>query len=215
MTTPEDPSDPPFGWQPPADQPPADQPPAGPPPPPYGSPPPAYGAPPPGYGTPPPAYGAPPPGYGTPPGYGQPPPYQGGPGYQAAVGPQFGGHELAAWGWRVLGFIIDWLIVVIPSVILGLATGSRFVYDIIAIIGALVIGYLNGAQGQSPGKRAVGLKVLRESDGQLLGGGMGIVRLIAHFLDSFACLIGWLWPLWDSKRQTFADKIVGTVVIKV
>jgi hypothetical protein len=24
---------------------------------------------------------------------------------------------------------------------------------------------------------------------------------------------GWLFPIWDAKRQTFADKIISTVVI--
>ncbi len=42
---------------------------------------------------------------------------------------------------------------------------------------------------------------------------MSFVRAILHILDALPCLIGYLWPLWDSKRQTFADKIMGTVVI--
>jgi hypothetical protein len=25
--------------------------------------------------------------------------------------------------------------------------------------------------------------------------------------------LGYLWPLWDAKRQTFADKICSTVVL--
>jgi uncharacterized RDD family membrane protein YckC len=32
-------------------------------------------------------------------------------------------------------------------------------------------------------------------------------------LDGF-CYVGYLWPLWDDKRQTFADKILGTVVVE-
>jgi Protein of unknown function (DUF2752) len=43
--------------------------------------------------------------------------------------------------------------------------------------------------------------------------GMTTARDICHVLDSLACYIGWLFPLWDAKRQTFADKIVSTVVI--
>jgi uncharacterized RDD family membrane protein YckC len=163
---------------------------------------------------PPPAYGAPPPAYGGP--EYQQPPYGGQPyGGPAYGGPVYGGNQLAAWGWRALGYLIDFVIIAIPSAVIGVATGSRVVYDLLAIIGGATIGYLNGAYGQSPGKRVVGIKVLRESDGQLIGGGMGIVRTIAHVLDSLACLIGWFWPLWDAKRQTFADKVIGTVVIKV
>ena len=40
------------------------------------------------------------------------------------------------------------------------------------------------------------------------------MRCLAHFVDSIACYVGWLWPLWDAKKQTFADKIMGTVVVK-
>ena len=28
-------------------------------------------------------------------------------------------------------------------------------------------------------------------------------------------LLGFFWPIWDQKKQTFADKIIGSVVIKV
>jgi hypothetical protein len=43
--------------------------------------------------------------------------------------------------------------------------------------------------------------------------GMALARDSCHILDSFACYIGWLFPLCDAKRQTFADKIVSTAVI--
>ena len=39
------------------------------------------------------------------------------------------------------------------------------------------------------------------------------MRLLAHYIDSLICYLGWLWPLWDSRNQTIADKIMGTVVI--
>jgi uncharacterized RDD family membrane protein YckC len=42
---------------------------------------------------------------------------------------------------------------------------------------------------------------------------MAFVRDIAHIVDSVICFVGYLFPLWDSKRQTLADKIVGTVVV--
>jgi hypothetical protein len=193
MTTPEDPNQPPAEPSP-------------------------YAPPPPGATPPPPQYGSPPPYQGAPgDGAGAPPAYQGGPGYgqMQATGPMYGGNALAHWGYRVLGAIVDGLIFGIPILIIEIATGSHVLGDILNIIVFIVLGYLNGAQGQTPGKRIVGIKVLREQDGQLLGGGMGVVRAIAHILDTISCLIGYLWPLWDGKRQTFADKILGTVVIKL
>ena len=70
-----------------------------------------------------------------------------------------------------------------------------------------------GRTGYSLGKGIVGIRLLGENSGQPIGGGMSFVRYLLHFLDSFACYLGWLWPLWDSKRQTFADKILRTVVV--
>ncbi len=46
-----------------------------------------------------------------------------------------------------------------------------------------------------------------------LGTGLAFARDICHILDSLACYIGWLFPIWDAKRQTFADKIISTVVV--
>jgi len=34
-----------------------------------------------------------------------------------------------------------------------------------------------------------------------------------HIVDGLSLFIGYLWPLWDKKRQTFADKIMSTVVV--
>jgi len=32
--------------------------------------------------------------------------------------------------------------------------------------------------------------------------------------DSAPCYLGWLFPIWDRpKRQTFADKIMHTIVV--
>ena len=42
---------------------------------------------------------------------------------------------------------------------------------------------------------------------------MSFVRQLAHVLDGLPCYLGYLWPLWDAKRQTFADKVIGTYVI--
>jgi len=71
---------------------------------------------------------------------------------------------------------------------------------------------LQGRTGQSWGKQALKLRLLSESTGQPIGAGMAFVRDLAHIVDSLACYLGWLWPLWDAKRQTFADKLVKTVV---
>ncbi|MEU8782895.1 RDD family protein [Streptomyces sp. NPDC048637] len=71
-----------------------------------------------------------------------------------------------------------------------------------------------GSTGQTPGKKALGIRVLKETTGQPLGFGMTFVRYLCRYLNGLLCGIGWLWPLWDDKSQTFADKLVGSLVVK-
>lgn len=37
-------------------------------------------------------------------------------------------------------------------------------------------------------------------------------RDAAHLLDTAALFLGWLWPLWDRRRRTFADLLLRTEV---
>src|SRR5271166_4375585 len=76
-------------------------------------------------------------------------------------------------------------------------------------------GYRQGTTGSSHGKSVMKVKVVSEVTGQPLGFGMSVVRQIAHFVDAIICFIGFLLPLWDSKRQTLADKIMTTVVLPI
>jgi uncharacterized RDD family membrane protein YckC len=69
-----------------------------------------------------------------------------------------------------------------------------------------------GRTGRTIGKGVVDIKLISERTGQPIGAGAAFVRQICHILDGIF-YIGYLWPLWDAKRQTFADKIMSTVVI--
>ncbi|MDQ0986488.1 RDD family protein [Streptomyces sp. V2I9] len=181
----------------------------------------------PGYGYPQQApQGVPPQGYGYPqqqPGYPQQPGQPYGGGYPQQPGYGGGMPELAHWGLRAGGLIIDGLIVSVPylafagiGAALGDSAGATLaLLGFLAMIGLTIWQlYQEGTTGQTIGKKAVGIRLLREADGRPLGFGMAFVRRLAHFLDSIACYIGWLWPLWDQKKQTFADKVCSSVVVK-
>ena len=71
--------------------------------------------------------------------------------------------------------------------------------------------YLGGTTGQSLGKKVLGIRLVSEETGQPIGMLMAFLRDICHIVDSIFCYVGWLFPLWDAKRQTLADKIVKTV----
>ena len=68
-----------------------------------------------------------------------------------------------------------------------------------------------GRTGQSVGKSVMKIVLVSTSSGEPPGAGTALVREVVHVVDEIL-LLGYLWPLWDPKRQTFADKILGTVV---
>jgi uncharacterized RDD family membrane protein YckC len=174
-----------------------------------------------------PGYGQP--GQVQPQGYGQGggvPQQQGGnrPGY-------FMGRPLAGWGARVGATLVDGLICAVPLIVLALiATAIGAAGDgegamagfagVLLILGyVLTVGlgiyntvFKQGKTGQTWGKGVLKIRLVKMETGQPIGAGMAFVRSLCHILDSFF-YIGYLWPLWDDLRQTFADKIMGTVVM--
>ena len=146
-----------------------------------------------------------------PPPPGMPPPRMGMP-YGAPATPG----NLAQWPQRALGGLIDFVAPSIVSNVVGRGSASLgALLSLVALGWGIYNAYLNGTTGQSIGKKVAGLKVISEQTGQVIGGGMGILRWLCHLVDSIICLVGWLFPLWDAKRQTIADKIMKTVVITV
>lgn len=166
-----------------------------------------------------PGYGQPPP-YGQQPSYGSPPPYgtqpygtqpYGAPPYGPAAG--WNGPPLASWGLRVAGSLVDGVISLVLSSVARLV--DQGLGDLVSLAVFLYFGYVTGTTGQTPGRRLVGISVVRESDGAFLGAGAGIGRAFLHILDVLSLGLGYLWPLWDDKKQTFADKVIHSVVIRV
>lgn len=68
--------------------------------------------------------------------------------------------------------------------------------------------------GFSVGRALFGIAVVHR-DGSPVGPWRLLVRDFAHLLDTLALFVGWLWPLWDSRRRTFADLLVRTEVRRV
>ncbi|MEU4800746.1 RDD family protein [Actinosynnema sp. NPDC023587] len=166
-----------------------------------------YGQPQAGYGQPAPQQQA----WGAQPGYGQP-----------AFAPPAGGY--AEWGTRAMGALIDYVapgVIVAILVIVGTVAGDPTIALLLSGVGYLgLLGwmiynswYLAGTTGQSYGKKIAKIKLIKEETGQPIGFGNAFVRHLCHAVDSLPCYAGWFAPLWEVKKQTWADKILGTVVV--
>ena len=207
----------------------------------YGNPPSdPYGQDPVGQPAPNPYGQAPQGGYGQDPYAQQQNPYGGQSYGQPATGVPHG-VTFSHWGKRVGAYLIDGLLGLVANIpyllgvviagassdidpVTGQATmsdGSAGIFLILSLISAVLsLAYFvwnyclkQGKTGYTVGKGVMGIKLVKAETGQPIGAGMAFVRYIAHILDAIPCGIGYLWPLWDAKRQTFADKVIGTYVI--
>lgn len=161
------------------------------------------------------------PAYGQP-AYGQP--QYGQPGYGAPA------VHYAHWGKRVAAYLIDMLVVMVGYLPAMVGSGISSASDdgtstvggllmLVGVVAAIAIFVWNtclkgGRTGWSIGKGVMGIRLISESTGQPIGAGMAFVRYLAHIIDALPCYLGYLWPLWDAKRQTFSDKLVGTIVVE-
>ncbi|MEU7648067.1 RDD family protein [Streptomyces huasconensis] len=138
------------------------------------------------------------------------------------------GLPYASWGQRAGAFALDclinfgplWLGVGVANMIGEGNTGEGLALivswsGVVAMIVACVVQAIReGRTGQSIGKTALGIRVVRTYDGLVPGAPLAFARRLCQFLNYPAFCLGWLWACWDQKKQTFADKITGVVVLQ-
>lgn len=99
----------------------------------------------------------------------------------------------------------------------GFTPGAAWWFNLLnTLVGIAYYGGLEGGpSGQTVGKRLVGIQVVAASTGQAgIGLGRGIGRYFARIVSGLPCLLGYFWMLWDGKKQTWHDKLVGSYVVK-
>ena len=117
------------------------------------------------------------------------------------------------------GYILYWLgapkTTIVGNTIVQSGPGFLYYLGGVYILALWIYNrwYRGGTTGYTIGRGVAGCKLVKESTGETIGMGMAFVRDIAHIVDSIICYVGWLFPLWDTKRQTIADKIMSTVVL--
>lgn len=93
----------------------------------------------------------------------------------------------------------------------SLATINNLLTLLITI--AYYVGFWVKEDGQTLGKKAMHIKIIRV-DNQPITVFTGLVRYFSSWISGFVLLLGYLWVAFDSKKQTWHDKIAKTYVVE-
>lgn len=126
--------------------------------------------------------------------------------------------------WRRLGgVIIDGIIVAVIAGIIDFiakAVGGEgnAVGGGIGFIVGLIYYIWGWGTGQTVGCMALKMRMVDQQTGAAPGYGKAIIRYIISAICGITVIlgiIGGLWLIWDSKKQTWWDKVAGTLVVEV
>ncbi len=96
------------------------------------------------------------------------------------------------------------------------AAGGVYWFFAILIPFLMVTGYFIGFwrwRGQTPGKMVLGIRIVR-FNGDAIGWGGAIMRLLGYSISVVPLLIGFIWIGFDTRRQGLHDKLAETYVIR-
>jgi len=156
---------------------------------------------------------------------------------EPTVGPA-PGVQWAGFGERLVGYIVDGLILSVvitiisllftPAILSGIDLSdpenpiftSGFFASVFlitftaAVIAVLYFPLFWSRGGQTPGMRLVGIRVVRDEDGGPVTLGAAILRLFGFWISGLVFWLGYIWVLIDKRRRGWFDLIANTVVIK-
>ena len=135
-----------------------------------------------------------------------------------------GSPDYAGFGQRAVALLIDWLIVVVVSMpVIVLAFGAEYfsldpmrrAWDLVFtfVLGVVVVGFWRYC-GATPGKLAVGVRIVDARTGAVPSTGRLVVRFLAYVVSALPLYLGFLWAAVDRRKQGWHDKIAGTVVVQ-
>ncbi len=128
--------------------------------------------------------------------------------------------QYAGFGPRFLAYLLDTIIVMVVNFIIGMILGliAKDAAGSLSGVLGIVIGiayyiYFWTKDGQTPGKKVLGLKVQKLNGAKLDYVSAGL-RYVGYIVSALPLFLGFFWIIWDAKKQGWHDKIAGTVVVK-
>jgi uncharacterized RDD family membrane protein YckC len=120
----------------------------------------------------------------------------------------------ASFGQRLLAYLVDGLVFVIPAIILFVLFKPALAYLILIVaVIAYFVTLQGGPTGQTVGSKALHIRVVDFNTGGPIGYGRAFLRFLVQSIFSGILYLGYLWMLWDREKQTWQDKASNSVVV--
>jgi uncharacterized RDD family membrane protein YckC len=122
--------------------------------------------------------------------------------------------EAAGFWRRFAAAFIDGLLLGVAQAILRFIVGFSLGEVIGLVISFGYFTYFHGSTGQTPGDAALGIRVLDLDDQSVIGYGRALVRALMSVVSAVVFFLGYLWMLWDPRKQTWHDKVAHSLPIR-
>ncbi len=125
-------------------------------------------------------------------------------------------------------YFLSMILASICTVILSIATNTILAEGISETANSLMVAayamyivlnlfyftYFPAVSGQTLGKKILGLKIVKVS-GEPIGAGAAFLRWVGYLVSALFFWLGFIWVIFDRKKQGWHDKIAETVVLDV
>ena len=125
---------------------------------------------------------------------------------------------------RVVAYIIDGIILGIVNAVIDAIlqvnpqNPQSATYGVALTLEILLsVAYFAGLwtyMGATLGQRIFKLRVVDANTGQPISLGKALLRWVGLIISFLVCTIGVIWVAFDSRKQGWADKIAGTLVLQ-
>ena len=139
--------------------------------------------------------------------------------------------KVIGFGRRFVAYLVDAIVLSLVSCLVGgtcgmilafIALGGEESANFASLLGNCVgiiisflyfTGFWALADGKTPGKMALGIKVIGV-DGSRMTWGKSILRFVGYIVSAIVFYLGFIWLAFDKQRQGWHDKIASTYVVE-
>lgn len=115
---------------------------------------------------------------------------------------------------RFIAILIDGFITSgIPSIVIRQDITSSTIHNLSFFLYLIYSVWMLKTYGATIGKMVMKIRVIKIDESKLTYSD-ALVRELSKILSTLAFSLGYLWMIWDAKKQTWHDKIARTIVVK-